>query len=145
MEEEFVPYEDSLRLKNLGFDDPCYSVYGYNMIDYTENGMDRRLVSLEEIKFTEGDFNMKKEIIRNSLLNGEVCCPTYRQAFKWIREKYSFYPSILIDEKGKFRFTITTLGKGSREDNSPAMRYDSYEECEISSLKHLISKVESPL
>lgn len=145
MEEEFVPYGESLRMKDLGFNDPCHSVYGYNMMDYTDTGMYKRLVSLEEIRFTEGCFDMGKESITNSFLDGEICSPTYRQAFKWFRDNYSLYVSIFIDEKRKFRFTVTTLGEGVREDNSPALRYDSYEECESESLNHLISIVENTL
>lgn len=145
MEEEFVAYEMSIRMKNIGFNDPCHAVYGYNMMDYSETGMDKRLVSLEEIRFTEGCFDMGKESITNSLLDGEVCSPTYRQCFKWFRDNYSLYVSMSIDEKRKFKFTITTLGQGIREDNSSGMRYDSYEECEFESLNRLISIVENLL
>ena len=29
MEKEFIPYEQSLALKELGFDEPCFATHGY--------------------------------------------------------------------------------------------------------------------
>ena len=63
MEKEFVPYEQSLALKELGFDEPCFSYY-YN----------------RELSFG----------VRTSY--GEVVeAPTFSQAFRWFREKYGDY------------------------------------------------------
>lgn len=146
MQEEFIPYEESLSIKKLGFDDPCYSVYGYNMEDYKENGMYKRLVSLEEIKFTEGNFEIKKESLKNSLIgdNG-ICAPTFREFFGWIRRNYSIFPLIIVNGDREFRFTTTIIGEGVTEENSPSGRYNSYEECELECVRHCISLISNDI
>lgn len=58
MEKEFVPYELALRMKQLGFDEPCFGVYA------TKDGYVRKSAYDE---------------------NGDA--PTYSQAFRWFREK----------------------------------------------------------
>ena len=58
MEKEFVPYEQALELKGLGFDKPC-------LIKDTEQGEDFAIYYEHE--------------------NGR---PTFSQAFKWFREKF---------------------------------------------------------
>ena len=64
MEKEFIPYEQALELKELGFDEPCY--YDYNF---------------------GGEITNKWAI-------GLVPAPLYQQAFRWFREKYEFTYSI---------------------------------------------------
>jgi hypothetical protein len=67
MNKEFVPHEPSLALKELGFDEPCFSVY-YNG-EYHEHG------------------------IQNQFLHekNECSAPLYQQAFRWFREKYNIH------------------------------------------------------
>lgn len=66
MEKEFIPYEQALALKELGFDEPCFSYY-YN----------------RELSFGA----------RTSY--GEVLeAPTFSQAFRWFREKYGIFSSV---------------------------------------------------
>jgi len=69
MEKEFVPYEQSLELKELGFDEGCFSLY-----------------------FSNGEFS---NFIHSFTVNSEVVektssipAPTFSQAFRWFREKY---------------------------------------------------------
>lgn len=66
---DFVPYEEALALKELGFDEPCLAYYnGYKELDHL---MPERLV-----------------VGRN--YNGETItsAPLYQQAFRFFREKY---------------------------------------------------------
>lgn len=65
MEKEFVPYEPSLALKELGFDEPCF---GYR---------------------DGGGYLMIKEIP-----HCVISAPTFSQAFRWFREKYDLYGTI---------------------------------------------------
>jgi len=58
MNKEFIPYEQALELKELGFDEPCY--YDYNF---------------------GGEITNKWAI-------GLVPAPLYQQAFKWFRNQY---------------------------------------------------------
>ena len=63
MEKEFIPYEQALALKELGFDEPCFSYY-YN----------------RELSF--GARTSYGEVVE---------APTFSQAFIWFREKYGDY------------------------------------------------------
>jgi hypothetical protein len=60
MEKEFVPYELAVKLKALGFDEPCFGAY------HNENYLD--------LKSEEYDYSYA------------VKSPTFSQAFRWFRE-----------------------------------------------------------
>ena len=78
MEKEFVPYQPSLDLRELGFDEPCFSYY-YNR---------------------ELSFGAKTSY-------GEVVeAPTFSQAFRWFRDKYNLMIPIYKDDIGQYYFSI---------------------------------------
>ena len=64
MIKEFVPYEQALALKELGFDEPC--------LGYYENGV----------------FIFWYDSIQDNELILNCSAPLYQQAFKWFREKH---------------------------------------------------------
>jgi hypothetical protein len=68
MNKEFIPYEQALELKELGFNEQCIGEY---YLPFSQH--------LVGIKIT----NIKD--------NGS---PLYQQAFRWLREKYEFTYSI---------------------------------------------------
>jgi hypothetical protein len=68
MEKEFIPYQEALELKQLGFDEPCFGWFA----------SDRTLVK----EVTEKtDFTL---------------APTYSQAFRWFREKNDLFGQVNI-------------------------------------------------
>jgi hypothetical protein len=67
MEKEFVPYEQALALKELGFDEDCVAYYG-------------------EINGGEIMLFLKKNFDNQALY---FLAPLYQQAFRWFREKYN--------------------------------------------------------
>src|SRR5690349_7894293 len=77
MEKEFIPYEQALALKELGFNEICFGCY-------TEN---------HELIIRIGNYrsfnnNESSNIIKNfnSYKNDTISVPIYQQAFKWFRE-----------------------------------------------------------
>lgn len=70
MEKEFIPYEQALALKELGFDEPCIAT-----IDQTE---------YLHIKGT-------KKQPRGSMMYDTIDAPLYQQAFRWFREEYGIF------------------------------------------------------
>jgi hypothetical protein len=62
MTKEFVPYEQALDLKELGFDEPCFGFYN--------------------------DMENNKPMGGNFPCDGRNSAPLYQQAFDWIREKH---------------------------------------------------------
>lgn len=74
MNKEFIPYEQALALKELGFDEPCF---GY----YIESG-----IWMPAPYLKEGHM-----LPKNTDLLPEWCsAPTFSQAFRWFREKCGY-------------------------------------------------------
>jgi hypothetical protein len=70
MEKEFIPYEQALALKELGFDEPCFWWYDFEK-------------ELRKDRIGVNSINSKY------FLNGNSCsAPLYQQCFRWFREKY---------------------------------------------------------
>jgi len=119
IEQEFIPYEQALALKKLGFNEPC--------LDFFDD--------TKELFYNHG--NKEKIHIGNS-----VAAPLYQQAFRWFREKYELFgcidlhvctPShwyIRID-----KIKINDYLYHSEDEN---IRYNTYEEAELECLKKLI-------
>jgi hypothetical protein len=121
MEKEFVTYELALRMKQLGFDEPCLAFF---------NGI--------HLSFSRFD-------TLGELLDIGKCieAPTYSQAFRWFREEYNLISSIntiiygcpLNEQEFHYKI-ITNTGVGSYG------QFDTYEEAEAACLEKLIEIVE---
>jgi len=78
MTKEFIPYEQALELKELGFDEPCFGFFNYK-------GEIRRYTNFD------GELNDFQTLKNSDITLGELSfctAPTYSQAFRWFREKY---------------------------------------------------------
>jgi hypothetical protein len=126
MEKEFVPYQPSFDMKELGFDDPCFAVY----IDKTLIIEDDWLYSTNQDTFIE---------------SSNFTAPLYQQAFRWFREKYDLHSLIGIYPNTKEWYSSyqdlnwsgkETLDFNKTEDRS--IRFKTYEEAELECLKKLI-------
>jgi len=58
---EFIPYEEAIALKELGFDEPCGAIYRHGRIYY--------LLTFSVI---------------NSIKQSVIAAPLYQQAFRWL-------------------------------------------------------------
>ena len=122
MEKEFVPYELSLELKELGFDEPCFGWYDagnplHVNYDRTDNSC--------------------------GWLNGLHCAaPTYSQAFRFFREKHNISHSIEKDwEDGVllgYEYMIEEV-----EGLTLSKTFNTYEEVELVCLKKIIEIVKN--
>jgi hypothetical protein len=126
MEKEFVPYEQALALKELGFDEKCIGIY-YN------NGKN---FIISETSMTNSELDSYKS------LDSETSTPLYQQAFRWFREKYNLdkviYPT--LGSEGNYYINIF---KNYNSDNSLYWNcsYETLEEAELECLKKLIEIV----
>jgi hypothetical protein len=115
MEKEFVPYEQALALKELGFDEPC--------IGFWWNNKD----------FTEPEFLLE---YCEHVMDGNLKRPLYQQSFRWFREKRELHSTITSISQESWQWHITkpgeSLGKLYDED------FYTYEETELECLKKLI-------
>lgn len=117
MEKEFVPYAESLELKQLGFDEPCFATYEFEKLFIGEflNSMSFELCEKTEV----------------------FPAPTYSQCFRWFREKYQASPSIhcMSEQGNSWRYHIPNEG-GERD-------FLTYEEAELACLRKLIEIVKN--
>jgi hypothetical protein len=95
MNKEFIPYEQALALKELGFDEPCFA-YFYHHQEYKilfDNPTQSR--DYNSIKVDVGSiFDNNEERVKKGLeslgdsVSRITSIPTFSQAFRWFREKY---------------------------------------------------------
>ena len=120
MEKDFVPYELSLGLKELGFDEPCFG-------RYDGKGKNKGKIWYEMPNSGQ-----------DSIPVGDVSAPTFSQAFRWFREKYGLHQVVLADVNGKYDIIV-----GERISGSCLGQYETYEQAELECLKKLIEIVKS--
>lgn len=116
MKKEFVPYELALRMKQLGFDEPC--ICSYCVVTKWEKPTGEILLQISDTELSE----------RN-----RVKAPLYQQAFKWFRKNYYF---LLHYDYGKVPH-CTIIQKLILEDGLM-----TYEKAEFACLEKLIEIVE---
>jgi hypothetical protein len=146
MEKEFIPMDLALRLKALGFDEPCFAGFNPTPFDYDD---------LENLIYPTIRLNFDGEdIIYNDFQTEEpniwtidsdvILAPTWQQAFRWFREKYDLHAEIVRDKENSklYVFFIT-----NSDDIYPvSMDFSDgrlYEEAEIACLTKLIEIVEN--
>ena len=127
MEKEFVPYELAVKLKALGFDEPCF---GYYDLDGLQINTHHWYPENKNSSFP----------LPNTTNNPKISAPTFSQAFKWYREKYGL--SAIVSQ---FGYSIENAFGGIEyyidENENPTC----YEEAEIACLDKLIEMVKSKL
>ena len=78
MEKEFIPYEQALELKELGFDEPCLK---YQWNDTVESKWMSGSVRPNHLHI--------QKFFKDSEDNYTISIPTFSQAFRWFRDKYN--------------------------------------------------------
>ncbi len=134
---EFIPYDLASKMKQLGFDEPCFvwaDIYTkQNVYMYPTN---------------KNNMNQYSET---------VSIPTLQSAFKWFREKHGLFSSILPFQdieygvKLCYYYCIINLNKYKDEDimysefslGASNINFSSPEEAELACLEKLIETVEN--
>lgn len=126
LEKGFIPYEQALSLKELGFCEPCFGYY------YTTNGKDWQFAEKSEYYRLDDEINIGPSF---SLL-----APLYQQAFRFFREKHNLDSWIYCPNESKGYFAIILKHKRfvSYHEN-----FDTYEEAELACLNKLIEIVKN--
>ena len=110
---DFVQYEETLELKQLGFDEPCLGWFA-------------------------SDKTLVKEVTEKTDF---TLAPTYSQAFRWFREKYDLdgwvVPYYALDDK-MYNYLIMNRLLENLEDDVDC---EIYEEAQLECLKKLIEMV----
>jgi hypothetical protein len=128
MGNEFIPYEEALALKELGFDEPCLAYYNKG----------------ELFSFTQiCNEPLKGHYIK---MSNRLCTPLYQQAFRWFREKhdvegfaipmYNFLRKDIPFEERKYQALILYTGHKSVSGN-----WNTPEEAELACIRKLIEHI----
>jgi hypothetical protein len=129
IDKEFIPYEQALALKSLGFDEPCFGWYD-----------------------SECQETLNYDRTHNScgwLLGNHCTAPTYSQAFRWFREKYKLHQYIKQYCGENFFFHIEDMVHPRRFDEYTVEMLRTFnesstqEEAELECLKKLIEIVKN--
>jgi hypothetical protein len=124
MTQEFIPYQQALALKELGFDEPCFRFQN----------------------------NISNIIEEKSWLNWNeveqfVSFPLYQQAFRWFREKQEIEGFVHKSIEGNYYFVIKRIGNNESNmyefTKTSPKTFDTYEEAELACLKKLIEIVKT--
>ena len=125
MEKELVPKEQSLDLKELGFDEPC--LFAYNQDD------ENKLMTAPQLSSYQINTGKNSDIGKIN----KVTSPTFSQAFRFFREKYNLLSRISYkNDRYKFEYQYK-----SSANNLYMTKYSTYEEAELECLKKLIEIV----
>ena len=111
MEKEFIPYEQAVALKELGFDEPCFRGW------YEDEGL---------------YYHPDSDIVLDN--------PTFSQAFRWFREKYGYDVTIKKCTPSEYKFEIEQLFVENNYYFID-FPFPSYEVAELECLKKLIEIV----
>jgi hypothetical protein len=143
MNKEFVPYEQALALKEFGFDEPCFGVYGYNKLSKSvpDNLINKNVISYIQDIIKVEEFVLDFNDLRNCNIGDDVSAPTFSQAFRWFREKYVLDSIVQPTYSTKYQyrvFNIETKSKVQVYGDYMGKEFNTYEEAELACLKKLI-------
>ena len=128
MKKEFIPYDRALKLKTLGFDEPCFGFY------------------LEDGTWTPASYSREGTVYpSNTDLLPEWCAaPLYQQAFRWFREKYGLQHDITlsVDNTNQLVGFYIVIHKLDPLWNELEVNTTDREEAELACLEKLIEIVE---
>jgi len=130
MEKEFVSYEIALKLKELGYNEPCLTYY----YELTSNLRTHLAIDVRNAWTYSGNKKL-----------GFTLAPLYQQAFKWIREKHNIDISINTIYS---KYNENTIKQYSGVIDNKTMYtnvgfYDNYEEAQLAGLQKMIEIIKN--
>jgi len=124
VDKDFVPYQEALVLKELGFNEPCFGYYN--------SGVKNPLEVEYSIPYDHKEY---------------LSAPLYQQAFRWFREKYNlrgfigFRPNVKQFDHHIYDMLLSgieyTKQRTMAEFNKDPL-VGTYEEAELACLRKLI-------
>ena len=159
----FVSYEIAVALKELGFDEPCFTTYDNegrlrNPFDFPRSEYSDNLPYIEDTKewIYNSDLNNPANfhaahnptLLKFFLDNPFTAAPLWQQAFDWFRSKCNAL-SIIFNDDGDvehnnicFNYEIRFITISFKEELKASVvgnyRYDTYEEARLACLVKLI-------
>jgi hypothetical protein len=133
MNKEFIPYEQALELKDLGFNEKCLTSYNPK----------KELVGVFDTALQNDDVKVEDCFVFNSKIHTTfVAAPLYQQAFRWFREKYELVSWVSLGSQNSREYIFGIL-TDSTFIGSYNTNFSTYEEAELACLKKLIEIVKN--
>ena len=121
---EFCSPKQSLELRNMGFDDPCFAFY--------RDSVNRLSVLLHK----------QPGAWQNSKTGSDYCAPLRQQVFKWFRENHNLDSEIYLNhESGSkfYHYLILSLDKNLIDWKSKnVIKFKTHEEAQSACIDNLI-------
>ena len=123
MEKEFVSYEQAVALRELGFDEMCFSFFDRDGKLYESEGTYKR---------------------NENVWEHEAIAPLKQQVFRWFREKYNMLANVYSNASGflyEYHDTIGgthRLSSGFNGDCELSGAFTTYEKAENACIDKLI-------
>jgi len=142
IENEFIPYEQALALKELGFDEHCFAHYCNGDL-ITKTAI---LKSSTMLYYQQNNINPN-----NQYKHQNCTAPLYQQAFRWFREEYNLWCCIqkypTSENPNRCYYELKGDNINTDRDESPNSYmsgwFDSYEEAELACLNKLIELIKT--
>lgn len=123
MNKQFIPYEQALKLKELGFNEECLAIYC----------KDGNLTALFQPDEKEENYPIFFTETNISLPIYCIAAPLWQQAFDFFREKYDLHSYIKIGKNSDYILVVNDI-----KDS-----WDTYQEAQQACLERLIEIVET--
>ena len=134
MNKEFCTYEQSLALKELGFDEPCFATYN----------MDKKVSRNPSHNMEDLPIEGQPYYWNNSKIHKDVVtAPLKQQAFRFLREKYELFVLIGVKSVTPFKFYYSITDIRGNEIDCNLSYIETYEEAEQACLNKLIEIVKT--
>ena len=125
MNKEFIPYEQALALKELGFDEPCLGVYFDKELHLTSS-------------------RLSLHMNNSNLTTRYSSAPLYQQAFRWFRDKHKLDGGVVpINQCGNHVHSWGICDITNVDAFWEGKEYKLFEEAELVCLKKLIEIVKN--
>lgn len=122
MNDDFVTYEFALKLKEKGFNEPCYGYY------HRDGGDD----SFELCGNGDCDF-------LNSKNKHRIAAPTISQVLKWLRNTHNLHVETYPCGLGMWKFLVTNII--TLEERALCDKYTSSEQAEIAGISYVLDNL----
>jgi hypothetical protein len=127
LNEDYIPYEESLALRELGFAEKCFFAF------------DNCLMRCTDLRTPQQQF---EGVNYNS--SSYVSQPSYRQAFRWFKEKHGLWCVAVMSgiREGEYYYHRFDLRNENRESEPELVdRFSTSEEAELAGLQQMIDMV----
>jgi hypothetical protein len=123
LNKEFIPYEQALELKELGFDESTYAWRQHG------NGISG------DVEGRRDYYNRKGDVY--------TALPLYQQAFRWFRETYKLWSMIYPRDGWNYAIQRIDETTSCTEESFHGVEINLYEEAELACLVKLIEIVKN--